>query len=97
MKEALSRPPPPSPGLRVSYVRDHRGPPAIGVGYGPIAPALGCSLCTGYSYGFGYGRFPPHSHFFPNRASLRRGTRLFFPDGHMSHRGFLVGHGYFAY
>ncbi len=34
-------------------------------------------------------RFVPHSHFFPGLRS--RGVRVFFPQGHFSHHGFLCG------
>jgi hypothetical protein len=42
-----------------------------------------------YAYGFRYGRFAPHSHFFPCVRGRCRG--LFFPHGHFSHHGFLFG------
>src|SRR5262249_10814488 len=45
-----------------------------------------------YPYGFGGGRFIPHSHFFP--GARKQPARLYFPYGHASHRGFLFGHGF---
>jgi hypothetical protein len=60
---------------------------------GPYAPYhWGFPYGASYAYGFGRGRFVPHSHFFPGTRGRRRG--LFFPHGHFSHRGFLFGHGF---
>ncbi len=65
------------------------------VGYGFIGPYVPYPyFFRSYPYGFGYGRFPPHSHFFPSAHNPR--NRLFFPYGHSSHRGFLMGHGFFV-
>jgi hypothetical protein len=62
--------------------------------YGPIGPYAPYVPCGGfgYAYGFGYGRFVPHSHFFPGIRGRRSG--LFFPHGHFSQDGFLFGHGF---
>lgn len=63
--------------------------------YGFIAPYstyYGFPYNFTYPYGFGGGRFIPHSHFFP--SARKRRTGLYFPYGHASHRGFLFGHGF---
>jgi hypothetical protein len=60
---------------------------------GPYAPYhWGFPYGASYAYGFGRGRFVPHSHFFPGTRRRHRG--LFFPHGHFSHHGFLFGHGF---
>jgi len=62
--------------------------------YGYISPYSfywGVPYAYPYPYGFSYGRFVPHSHFFPVVRGRSRG--LFFPQGHFSHHGFLSGHG----
>lgn len=65
-------------------------PPFYGF-VGPYAP-YSSYYRPGYAYGFGYGRFVPHSHFFPGTRGRRQG--LFFPHGHFSQDGFLFGHGF---
>ena len=68
--------------------------PYAGYGYiGPYSPYFP-HRPFGYPYGFKYGRFLPHSHFFPHTRIRRSG--FFFPRGHSSHHGFLFGHGVFV-
>ncbi len=93
---AMPPPPPtriiiqqPAPTI-IRYVSpNYYAPPCYGfIGpYMPYSP-YGC----GYAYGFGFGRFVPHSHFFPGTRGVRTG--LFFPHGHFSQDGFLFGSGF---
>ena len=96
-------PPPPSPPQVIiiqqpaTVVRHvSPGPPAYAPPfYGFIAPYstyYGFPYSFTYPYGFGRGRFVPHSHFFP--GARRRRAGLYFPYGHASHRGFIFGHGF---
>jgi hypothetical protein len=65
-------------------------PPAFYGFVGPSAPfGWGFFPSFSYAYGFRYGRFAPHSHFFP--CVRGRCAGLFFPSGHFSHHGFLFG------
>ena len=57
----------------------------------PYASFWGIPYAYSYPYGFGRGRFVPHSHFFPGVRGPSHG--LFFPQGHFTHHGFLAGHG----
>jgi hypothetical protein len=96
-------PPPPSPpqviiiqqpAAVVRYVSSEPSP-YVPPFYGFIAPHstyYGFPYNLTYPYGFGRGRFIPHSHFFP--GARRRRAGLSFPYGHASHRGFLFGHGF---
>jgi hypothetical protein len=93
---------PPSPPTRiiiqqpprtiVRYASPGYGTPFYGF-IGPYAPYFfGGPYGFSHAYGFGRGRFVPHSHFFPGTRGRRRG--LFFPHGHFLHHGFLFGHGF---
>jgi hypothetical protein len=66
--------------------------------HGFIAPYVPSHwrLSYGYGYPYGFRRLVPHSHFFPgSRRGLRaRRERIFFPQGHSSHHGFLAGYGF---
>jgi len=81
------------PIVRYAYP-DSYAPPFYGF-IGPYMPdfsGFGAPYSFGYAYGFGRGRFVPHSHFFPGTRGRRAG--LFFPHGHFSQDGFLFGHGF---
>ena len=97
----------PGPTIIREVTPDYYVPPFYGF-IGPEASwPWGASHIYGYSYGFR--RLAPHSHFFPgSRRGLRarrtglffssrfraRHGKLFFPHGHVSHHGFLSGHGF---
>lgn len=94
-------PPPPPPTVIIqqptTVVRYVSPAPAMYAPpfYGFIAPYstyYGFPYNFTYPYGFGGGRFIPHSHFFP--GARKRPAGLYFPYGHASHRGFLFGHGF---
>lgn len=98
----LSAAPPPSPptiiiqqpSTIVRYVSPDPYPytrPYYGF-IGPYSPYWGWPYGSSYSYGFGWGRLVPHSHFFP--VVRGRSTGVFFPHGHVSHDGFLFGSGF---
>lgn len=80
------------PGLTVGYVSR---PPVLVAHAGFIGPCSVGLPCGGFGYACGssWGRFVPHSHFFPGALGPRTG--LFFPRGHFSqNNGFIAGHGF---
>jgi hypothetical protein len=81
----------PSPMIIRDVSPGYYAPPFYGL-IGPYSPFYwGGPYWGGYAYGFRWGRFVPHSHFFPGVRGPRRG--LFFPHGHFFQDGFPVGHG----
>jgi hypothetical protein len=97
--QAVRQPPPPPPTIVIQqqpetvvrYVdRDLYPVPHYGF-ISPYSSYWGVPYAYHYPYGFGRGRFVPHSHFFP--GTRRRSRGLFFPHGHSTHHGFLSGHG----
>src|SRR5262249_18710354 len=54
----------PSPSMVVRYVSPDYYSPYYGT-IGPYSPCWGWPCGFGFTYGFGWGRFVPHSHFFP--------------------------------
>jgi|GEM_PF-5790868 len=98
--QAVRQPSPPPPTIIIQQQPEpvvryvDRGPSYFPY-YGFIAPYSfywGVPYAYHYPYGFSYGRFVPHSHFFPGTRG--RNTGVFFPDGHFSHHGFLFGNGF---
>jgi hypothetical protein len=82
----------PAPTIVRSVSPYSYAPPFYGF-IGPYAPYFwGWPYGFSYAYGFRWGRFVPHSHFFPGVRGRRTG--LFFPQGHFSRDGFLFGHGF---
>ncbi len=58
----------------------------------PRGPYCGTSKRFSSTQSLRCRRFVPHSHFFPGRR--RTNAELYFPQGHVSHRGYLFGHSF---
>jgi len=100
--QAVRQPPPSPPSTIIiqqpsepviRYVdRNPYGPVPYYGFISPYSAYWGVPYAYHYPYGFSFGRFVPHSHFFPGTRGRNFG--IFFPHGHSSHHGFLSGHGF---